>query len=495
MKFKHINYVNWILLAIVLILGFFIRIFNLGSESLWFDEAHTFYIASSGFKEMLSIITNDVHPPFYFILVNVWIKLFGDSEFLLRLPSVIFAVLSIIFIYKLGNLIFDREVGIISSLLLSFSLFNITYSQEARTYSLLCLLVSVSYYYFYAVLNVVNRKNIFLYLISSLLLIYSHYFGVFILISQNLFFISIYLFSNKRAQLNLKQWFMYQIILLISFLPWLIVFVKQTLKVQSGFWIPEPEIGWIIHTFTIYSGSREILLIFILIFISIFLNTIYKNNFLLKNFATFKLVSSFIKKLDLRSVYWSYYLLILWLIIPIIIPFLISKISQPIYVFRYTIVSLVAFYLLMAIAIKSINNLLAKILVILIILVFSTISIVKYHITIKNPHWRDAISYIDKNASNGDLLIFNPGYKKRVNSYYSNRHDLLVYDKPLCSDHKSCKEQIVNIQKKYKNFWIILSKGPGSKRKLINNHIKNLSRYSIKRFNRIELYYFNKEKF
>jgi len=99
MKFNDGHYLNGFILAIILILGFSIRIFDLGTESLWFDEAHTFYIASSGFKEMLSIITNDVHPPFYFILINVWIKLFGDSEFLLRLPSVLFAVLSITWLY------------------------------------------------------------------------------------------------------------------------------------------------------------------------------------------------------------------------------------------------------------------------------------------------------------------------------------------------------------------------------------------------------------
>ncbi len=48
-------------------------------------------------------------------------------------------------------------------------------------------------------------------------------------------------------------------------------------------------------------------------------------------------------------------LLITWLLVPIIIPFLISQILAPIYQIRYTISASVAFYILIALAIEKIK--------------------------------------------------------------------------------------------------------------------------------------------
>ena len=122
-----------ILIAILLI-GLFLRVYDLANESMWGDEAFSIYIANLNLSQIFFYPENN--PPLYFMILHWWINLFGDSEISIRFPSVIFGFLSIFMIYKVGNQIYDKDVGILSSLLLGLSVFHIHYSQEARTYSL-----------------------------------------------------------------------------------------------------------------------------------------------------------------------------------------------------------------------------------------------------------------------------------------------------------------------------------------------------------------------
>jgi uncharacterized membrane protein len=81
--------------------------------------------------------------------------------------SVIFAVLAILMIYKVGNLIYDKDVGLLSALILAFSVYHIHYSQEARMYSQAVLFTLVSM--FYMIKHAIEGKLIFAggYIISA----------------------------------------------------------------------------------------------------------------------------------------------------------------------------------------------------------------------------------------------------------------------------------------------------------------------------------------
>jgi uncharacterized membrane protein len=80
-----------------------------------------------------------VHPPLYYVILHYWINLFGDTEFSTRFLSVIFGLFSIFMIYKVGTLLFNKNVGMLSSLLLALSVFHIQYSQEVRMYLFISL--------------------------------------------------------------------------------------------------------------------------------------------------------------------------------------------------------------------------------------------------------------------------------------------------------------------------------------------------------------------
>ena len=92
-------------------------------------------------------------PPLYYILMHLWVNIFGVSEISLRFPSLIFSVLSIFFIFKLTKALYDEEVGLISALLLSVSPYSINYAHDAKMYSMLWFLGILSFYYFYKFTN------------------------------------------------------------------------------------------------------------------------------------------------------------------------------------------------------------------------------------------------------------------------------------------------------------------------------------------------------
>ena len=122
----------------ILALSLFLRIFLLDFESLWLDEGSSIKFAKLSIPELIKASQADGNPPLYYLILHFWIKIFGDSEFSFRFPSVIFGVLIVIAVYQFCLEVWSREVASFSSFMTGISVFQIFYSQEARMYALLC---------------------------------------------------------------------------------------------------------------------------------------------------------------------------------------------------------------------------------------------------------------------------------------------------------------------------------------------------------------------
>src|SRR3989304_5512375 len=124
-------------LAFILGLAAYLRLVGLGDESFWMDEGYTMAYTGLPFTKMIAYIaTRDVHPPLYYILIKFW-RTLGDSEAFLRLPSVVFGVASVAYMWSMVEEHWGAAAAAASSLLLATSAAAIYYSQEARMYSLL----------------------------------------------------------------------------------------------------------------------------------------------------------------------------------------------------------------------------------------------------------------------------------------------------------------------------------------------------------------------
>ena len=252
----YFSHKNEILFLLILLFGLFVRTYDLAKESLWNDEAFSVLISNLSLVDLIKEIeVTDVNPPLFYSILHFWIKLFGDSEFSVRFPSLIFGVLSILLIYRLASLMFTKNVGLLSSLLLALSTFHIRYSQEARAYSLMVFFILLSFYFLFKLRKKKDFKNSIFYVVSTTLLIYTHYYGLIILLSQNLIIFLDLLLSKKRKELKMGEWLWLQFFIVIVYLPWSIVLIKHILRQQKNFWISEPDLENIYRTFYIYSGS------------------------------------------------------------------------------------------------------------------------------------------------------------------------------------------------------------------------------------------------
>ncbi len=441
----------------ILLIGLFLRVYDLGGESIWFDEGYSIRFANLSLSQIFFLPENN--PPLYYIILHWWINLFGDSEFSIRFPSVIFGFLSIYMIYKVGSQIYNKDVGILSSLLLGLSAFHIRYSQEARTYSLSTLLTLISIYFFISLHRKGNYTVLLGYIFFSTLLIYSHIYGLFIIIFQNIYFIALFFLSKETHKLSLKRWISIQIILIILFLPWIKIFMTQTLGVVvDGFWIKVPGLGTIKASLRKFSGGELLFLLFmILIPLSMITYEKIGGN---KNWRSiFRCIESCRWKIQFINTD-KICLLILWLSSPIILPFIISRFTTPIYHTKYTIVASLAFYLLVAKGINNISHKYLRLIIISVVVAFSLIYISGYYTKANKERWRDLAYYIDKNAKNTDLLLFNSGdCIDIVFNYYSKRVGLIKKpfpEKTRYVDDENIKE-LGPITDAFNRVWVIFS--------------------------------------
>ena len=77
--------------------------------------------------------------PLHPLLLQVWLRLFGTSEFAARSFSVLCGIATILLIYQIGRDAFDARTGVWAAWLAALSPILIVYSREARMYAWLVL--------------------------------------------------------------------------------------------------------------------------------------------------------------------------------------------------------------------------------------------------------------------------------------------------------------------------------------------------------------------
>ena len=121
---------RFIILGLTL-LAFLLRAYRLDFQSLWLDEGWTVYFANLPLSELWHLLqTEEIHPPFYFPSLNIWRHLAGDSEFALRYYSLVFSVLAVPLIYRLGKALGGYRLGAIAALLLAVAPYQIWHAPE-----------------------------------------------------------------------------------------------------------------------------------------------------------------------------------------------------------------------------------------------------------------------------------------------------------------------------------------------------------------------------
>lgn len=331
-------------LVALVILAAALRFAFLGDHSLWVDELFSLMYAKLSPGELLTQVSqNDNHPPLYYLLLSFWIRLAGESEFAIRSLSAVFGILAVAVTYALGRLLFDRKVALGAALLLAVAKFAIYYSQEARMYSLLMFLAPLSAYTFWRLVHEPRPAHLAGYVLSTVLLLYTQSYGVFIVVAENAYLLTVWLLGLQGTlKIKLRLWVRTQLGAGVLFLPWVNVLLARVGKLSTeGFWVDRPSIRTLAGSFSEFSGSGHALRV---VLVSLLVVAAIR----LMVGAVTRIRSSAPVVVGESASLRANLFLFLCLLTPVVLPFAASQISTPIYVTRAAGVGYFAFCLLVA---------------------------------------------------------------------------------------------------------------------------------------------------
>jgi mannosyltransferase len=113
----------------------------LAPQALWLDESQSVAISRLPLGDLFQALREDGSPPLYYLLLHVWMSVFGSGAFAVRALSGLCSLLALPLAWVLGRRLGGRRMAVMLTLLLASSPFAIRYGSETRMYSFIVLLV------------------------------------------------------------------------------------------------------------------------------------------------------------------------------------------------------------------------------------------------------------------------------------------------------------------------------------------------------------------
>jgi len=226
--------------GVLVLISLFLRTRALGA-SLWMDEGLSIGIASQPFLDIPGVLRQDGAPPLYYMMLHVWMSIFGDGPAATQGLSTAISLVAIPGGLWAGWTLFSRRAGLILAALAALNPFLTIYAQETRMYSLmvvLSLLTSAAFIHVY-----VYRHRQYLPLFAVLLaaILYTHSWGIFVTAGIIVALIPPFRETDDRRAFS-KDVLIGFTGALILYVPWLPTLLYQTMHTGAP-WLNPPRFG------------------------------------------------------------------------------------------------------------------------------------------------------------------------------------------------------------------------------------------------------------
>lgn len=259
-----------LLLSAITLIGFGLRFYNIGVQTVWLDEAFSIWLAQQPLVDMWAwLIKIDQHPPLYYSLLHLWIWLFGDGQGAARALSALCGGLAIPLCYRASRYLVNRPTALLAALLLALSPFHIRYAQEVRMYALLTLTAAATLYLLMVVLFDEGARQrqwpwLGLAMAQAATMLTHNTAAVFLPLALNVAVGGAWLWKQGQGGVSSlpvlnavdfeRRWLRTQVLAVALWLPWSIPFVIQSAMVDREFWIGPPDVGMVyeaLHNFNL----------------------------------------------------------------------------------------------------------------------------------------------------------------------------------------------------------------------------------------------------
>jgi hypothetical protein len=235
--------------ALALLAGLVFRLHT--RSELWLDEALTVNIARLPLRDMFEHLRHDGHPPLYYVLLHIWMKVFGEGNDAARSLSGVFGIATLPLLWIAVRRWAGQAAALIAVVLLATSPFAVRYSTEARMYSLVSLLVVAGWIALRAALDRPTIGRLALVSLCAGVLALTHYWSFYLFIALGI----VLLWRWRRGDdASLRA-----VIALVAggvlFLPWLPSFLEQMGHTGTPWGLPARPTAILAVTFTDWGGG------------------------------------------------------------------------------------------------------------------------------------------------------------------------------------------------------------------------------------------------
>lgn len=246
---------QWLWLLAVLALALGMRLYKIGSESIWYDEAVTYTVLDQ--PSILAFLrTESTHDPLavpiYFGSVYLWHKIGFVSIAGVRLMSVAMSLASIALLYAFGRRMFGHVGGIVAALCMSCAKLHVFQGQEIRNYA---FTVGISIFAMYALrmAAIENRRGWWwVNIAANLALFYTHIVGLLLLFAQGVFL----LIACPRKIVRTAGWAGVHVPFLALFPLWRTIMAPPNMAELN--WIPLAHLDRAFAAYYyVFAGSKQ----------------------------------------------------------------------------------------------------------------------------------------------------------------------------------------------------------------------------------------------
>jgi len=409
-------------LVMIIMLAIFFRMFNISQTSLWTDELATYWSSTAPtVQETIDrVAATQGQSPLYFLIERAFIKSLPESEFSVRLLSLIASIISVYLMFHLGKQIFgDEKRALFASLVFAIHDVSIYYAQEARAYSLGIMFVLLSMIFFLRLFNSRSVINLILYMIFSMLTFYSHYVFASILLVQNACYL--YILIRKKSDIcpSPVKWYFSQIMIALT-IPLLFFQLSGMFSNRVGWdWLKQMDLVNALGLFASMFDPKVLLI-----------------------FAGCLIIFSIMEKPDFKQAFKGQMMqmvfLITWLLMPFIFVFLVSKaLNISLFDKRYMVLSMIPFYFLITFVAHIFKSDILRVAFpgAYIVIYLGIVLIPNYvsygHFSYRIPHnWRGAVTFVNKNYRAGDVILLRSGFV--------NENWIPMTDDKIVQDYVKC---------------------------------------------------------
>ena len=367
--------------GIALVLG----LIRLGTASFWVDEAFT---ATEMRRSLADTISAQYHVLYYWI-ERPWTALAGDSEWAMRFPSVLGAMLAGVLMVVLGRKLFDRWVALASGLLLVSSPFVVQWSQQVRGYTMLLALTLGATLLLLRALERGSRVDWAIYgLAFTAIVVWQPVSGV-------LLFPAHAVLVAQRRERVLPHGLLAAVVIGALAVPWAAVTAMRSTGPDVAVnWLKFPTAETVARGVLDVSGAAGLGALLAVLGVVVLLR----------------------RQRDLAI--W----LAVWAIAPFVVALTVSALGRPIYLDRYLIVAAPAFFLLAGVAITSVGRRLRLVLVVAVAV--ATVAGLAHWYSLAdegNWHgedWRGAVATVLERRGEAEAIVVAPWSSAPAAMYY-----------------------------------------------------------------------------